>query len=459
MNTSIIENLKDIVGSCNLKYGKGSIENYLTDETAESVRPQPNTDVVVVKPATAKEVSQILKLANETKIPVIPRGGGTGLVGGVIPLESSIILLFERMNRIEIDRENLFAVAEAGVTFEQLLRSTDEAGLSFPPHPGDESAQLGALAVMNAGGARALRYGVMRNHVKGMEIVLPSGDTLSLGGKLLKNNVGYDLMQLIMGSEGTLAIVTKVVLRLYPKLASTATLIVPFDDRRQAISTVPRILQNGRLPLAIEYVEKELMEKTAKHIGTVWPGKEGKFFLIIIEAESNDDQVIDESMRVSEICKANGAQEPLFAQPREDQEKILKIRSNVYCALKSETADILDVTVPPADIGRLIERVDEIGKKYDAYLPAYGHAGDGNLHVHILKKDAEHIDEIRTEIYTAAVSLKGVITGEHGIGKVRIDSFYAYSDSREIELMRRIKSVFDPNDILNPGTKLRTSSL
>jgi glycolate oxidase len=375
-------------------------------------------------------------------------------VGGAIPTENGIILSLERMDRIEVDKENLMVIAEAGVTLDRLMRAADDAGLFFPPHPGDESAQVGGLVATNAGGARAVKYGVMRNYVRGLEVVLPTGEVLMLGGKLQKNNVGYDLMQLIIGSEGTLAVITKVILRLHPKFGATATLIIPFNNRQNAINSVPKILQNGIIPLAIEYVERDLMERTAKHLGEAWSVKEGNCYLLIIEAESTREQVLSESLRIAEICKENGSLEPLFVEPRDEQERILRIRSNIYSALKPETADILDVTVPPANIGKLIEAVDKIAKKYGTYLPTFGHAADGNLHVHIMKKDLEIIEKLRNEIYKACLELGGVMTGEHGVGKIRTRNLHLYLSEKELELMRKIKKIFDPNNILNPGTKI-----
>lgn len=451
---SILEN---IVGKSNVVTSKDMMKNYLVDETAEPIRPKPAEGLILVKPANTHEISKILKIANNYKIPVFPRGGGTGLVGGAIPTESGIILSMERLNKIDVDAENLMVIAEAGVTLERLLSVVNDAGLFFPLHPGDETAQIGGLVATNAGGARAVKYGVMRNYVKGMEVVLPTGDVLMLGGKLLKNNVGYDLMQLIIGSEGTLAVITKVILRLHPKFGATATLIVPFNSRCDAINSVSKILQDGRMPLAIEYVERDLMEKTAKHIGEAWPVKEGSCYLLIIQAESNRDHVLSESLRIGEICKENGSLEILFAEPRDEQERILRIRSNIYSVLKPETADILDVTVPPANLGKLMDAVNEIAKKYSAYLPVYGHAADGNLHVHIMKEEGEsleYMEKLKSEIYKVGLELGGVITGEHGIGKIRTKSLCLYLNEKELALMKSIKKMFDPNNIMNPGTKI-----
>jgi glycolate oxidase len=296
----------------------------------------------------------------------------------------------------------------------------------------------------------------MRNYVKGIEVVLPTGEILELGGKLLKNNVGYDLMQLIIGSEGTLGVITKAILRLHPRYGATGILMVPFETSHDAIKSVPRILQDGRMPLAIEYVEKNLMEETAKRTGEVWPIKEGTCYLLIIEADSTSEQVLSESMRIAEICKENGSLEPLFSEPKDEQDRILRIRSNIFSAIKTETADILDTTVPPATIVKFIDKVDEISKKRNIHMPVYGHAGDGYLHVHIIKKEGQdllQIENVKEEIYEAAHDLGGVITGEHGIGKIRTKNLRHYVNEKELEIMIEIKKIFDPNHILNPGTK------
>jgi len=444
--------LKRIVGDRFVLTDREKLENYILDETPIHIRPRPASNLILVKPSNTQEVSEILKIANKYRIPVYPRGGGSGLAGGAIPTRNGIILSLERMNRIEIDRENLMAVAEAGVTLEKLIKTAEEAELFFPLHPGDESAQIGGLISTNAGGTRAVKFGIMRNYVKGLEVVLPTGEVLRLGGRLQKNNAGYDLMHLIIGSEGTLAIITKAIIKLYSKFEATATLVIPFENRQDAINSVPKILQGGVMPLAIEYVERELMEKTAKHLGEIWQVKEGRCYLLVIVAEQSREEMLNQSLKIAEICKNYGAMEPLFAEPKEDQDRILRIRSNIYLTLKSEMIDTLDVTVPPASIGKLIEEVDRIAGKYDTRLPAYGHAGDGNLHIHIMDegRDEEYYEKLRSEIYDTAVKLGGTITGEHGIGKVRVRSLMKYMDEKQLEIMRKIKEIFDPNNILNP---------
>lgn len=450
---SVVKDLEGIVGKDWVVTKREQMESYLVDETAVPVRPQPAADIVLVKPAGAGEVSGILKLANDRKIPVFPRGGGTGLVGGAIPTRDGIVLSTERMDKIEIDRENMMAVVGAGATLEKLLKAVDDADMLFPPHPGDEGAQVGGMVACNAGGSRAVKYGVIREYVKGIEVVLPTGEIVNMGGKLLKNNTGYSLMHLMIGSEGTLGIITKVILRLYPKFGATATLVVPYDSRHDAINTVPKILQKGIIPLALEYVEKDLIKKSAEHLGKKWPSGEGNAFLMIIVTGADLDEVYSKSEKISATCQENGSSEPLIAESREEQDRILDMRSNIYTALKPDMVDILDVTVPPANMGKLMDAIDGIAEKYSAYIPMYGHAGDGNLHAHLMKEEGkgpEHFRKLKDEIYRAAIDLGGIITGEHGVGKIRIGDLAICLSEKEIQLMKEIKKVFNPNNILNP---------
>jgi len=455
--TSLIENLTKIVGERWVIQDENLMKDYILDETPDVVRPKPSGNLILVKPACTDEVSKIIKIANKFRIAIYPVGGRTGLVGGAIPTKPGIIISMERFKHIEIDKENLMAVVGAGVTLGEVIKAADEADLSFPLHPGDEGAYVGGLVATNAGGARAVKYGIMRNYVKGMEVVLPTGEVLRLGGKLLKNNTGYSLMHLIIGSEGTLGVITEVTLKLYPKTRYAITLIAPFNTRREALSAVPRILQSGITPLAIEYVELEEIIKSAEHLNEKWPVEKGLFQLMIILTEVNEDSLYAQAEEIEAICKSMGSGELLVAERREEQELILRIRSNLYTALKPEVCDILDVVVPPSKLADLIDVIEELGHKYNTKLPVYGHAGDGNLHVHIMKIDRKppaYFEKAKREIYEATIKLGGVISGEHGIGMTRIKDLGMVRCEKEIEIMREIKRIFDPNNILNPGKVL-----
>jgi glycolate oxidase len=457
MERSVVDCLRSVVENAHVVTDRAQMQNYLMDETAAPVRPKPANDLVLVRPASAQQVSAILQIANKHGVAVFPRGGGTGLVGGAVPTQNGIILSLERLNEIEIDSENMMAVAEAGATLEKLTKTANEVGLFFPAHPGDENAQIGGLVATNAGGSRAVRYGVMRNQVKALEIVTPAGDILSLGGRLHKNNVGYDLVQLIVGSEGTLAVVTKVTLQLYPKFGATATIISPFTNRNDAMTTVQKILKHAGTPLAMEYVDRDLLEMAAKHLGEKWPVTIGEQYLIIIGAEASRDQLLPQSVRIREICQQNGGLEPFYVESQRDQDKILRIRSNIYLALKNETVDILDIAVPVSQLVNVVDRVEEIAKRDRLFLPVFGHAADGNLHIHIMKREgdtADYVEALRNEIYRVALDAGGVITGEHGIGKIRTAKLQSSLTKEEIALMTAIKRIFDPNKVLNPGTKI-----
>lgn len=448
----VIDRLVDIVGRDAVIDKRELMESYLFDETCLPVRPQAASNCILVRPNNSEQISEILKLANEKRIPVYPRGGGTGLVGGAVPTRDGIIVSLERLDAIEVDKENLMATVGAGATLGKLLKAADEAGLSFPPHPGDEGAQIGGLVVCNAGGARAVKHGIMRNFVKGVEVVLPTGEIVNFGGKLLKDNMGYSLLHLIIGSEGTLGIVTKAVIKLTPKAPYSLTLLLPFNTRHDALNTVPKILYAGITPLALEYVENEVMRISAEHLGEKWNVEGNVFLLAILSGE--ESAVYSEAEKISQICTEGGGLEPSIAERRDEQEAILKIRSNIFTALKKDYMDIFDTTVPPSAIGRLADEIDRIAEKYNAYIPVYGHAADGNVHSHVMKKDGEKYDAIKNEIYEAAIKLGGVITGEHGIGKIRVKELSRLVHPKSLEIMKGIKRLFDPNNILNPSTVL-----
>lgn len=450
--------LEKIVGTDYVITKRDRMMGYLFDETPLAVRPKAAGNIVVVKPGSAREISEILKLANATKTPVFVRGGGTGLCGGAIPTSDGIVLSMERMNKIlEVDKDNLMAVGEGGATLGDLIKAAEGANLFFPPHPGDEGAQLGGLVACNAGGVRAVKYGVIRNYVKGLEVVLPTGEVVNLGGKLLKNNQGLDLLHLMINSSGILGVITKVIFRLYPKAAGIGTLVISYENRHDAINTVPPLLQSGVIPLAVEYVETEVVETSANHLGMTWPGRKGQAHLIITLTGSSDDDVLQQAEQVSSIAEQHNAVDTLMAERKEEQDRILKMRSEIYSAMKDKSAELLDVTVPPASIGVMMDMVDAIARKYNTHIPMYGHVGDGNYHAHLLNElnDRGLVHQVKREIYAEAIKMGGVITGEHGIGRTRVPDLDLIPDGKPWELMRAIKTAFDPNNILNPGVILK----
>ncbi|GAI32162.1 unnamed protein product, partial [marine sediment metagenome] len=295
-----VEKLQDIVGQDWVITKREQMESYLVDETALAVRPKPADNVVVVKPANSKEISEILKLANREKTPVFIRGGGTGLCGGAMPTVDGIVLSMERLDKVEeVDKDNLMIVVEGGVTLEAMLKAVEDAGLFFPPHPGDEGAYIGGLVACNAGGARAVKYGVIRNYVKGLEVVLPTGEIMNVGGKLIKNNQGLDLLHLLIHSEGILGVITKVIFRLYPRSASSGTMVISYDTRHDAMDSVPKILRSGVIPLAVEYVDRDVIEMSAEYLGMKWPATKGSAHVIVIVTGANEDEVYLQAEQVS----------------------------------------------------------------------------------------------------------------------------------------------------------------
>ncbi len=463
MRGEIVTELENIVGTDWVVTKREAMQDYLVDKTVPIICPKPAEDVVLVKPGSAEEISDVMKFANRWKIPVFPRGGGTGLVGGAVPTENGIVLSLERLNQIEeIDEENLMVVAQAGVTFAEINKRAEPHGLFFPPHPGDEAAQVGGIISTNAGGVGTVKWGVIRDYVKGVEVVLPTGEILKLGGKLLKDVTGYSLLHLLIGSGGTLGIVTKGIFRLYPLHKASASLIVSYESPHDAIHTVPKILQQGLRPLAIEFFFREVIEKSAEHLGLEWPAKKGEADLYIIVTGTDEEEVYSMAERIDEICRENKAIDTLIAESRKEQEDLLNIRSQIYEPYVKFTIDFLDVGVPPGNIAKLIDKIDDIGKKYNCKIPLFGHAGDGNMHAAILTQEAggpnkEKMEKMKREIYDAAHELGGVVTAEHGIGKVRIKELKRYTSEKEIETMSGIKKIFDPNNILNPGAMVPKS--
>jgi glycolate oxidase len=423
------------------------------------MRPKADENSIVVKPKNTEEISKVMKYANETKIPVVVRGGGTGLCGACIPIKESIIISTERLNKIiEIDEDNMVAVLEAGVTLFELIEELDKyEGVGFPVHPGDEGAQMGGMAATNAGGARAVKHGVMRKHIQGMEVVLPNGEIMELGGKLIKNNAGYNLMHLIIGSEGTLAIITKIILKIYPKDKYSATIIAPFEHFNDASKSVLEILKSGLTPLAVEYQDKHLFVETAKMLGTEWQAKQGNADLMIIISEKTEDLLYATCKQINDICEKNNSYETLFAGKKSEQDELLLIRSQHYEYIKDIIGHSFDIAVPIASIPAYLNELKELAKEYNTFTNITAHIADGNVHSDIVLVDGKmppYAEELKDKIFKACFKYNGTITGEHGIGKLRVDDLKLQKSETELNLMKSIKKVFDPNNILNPGTVL-----
>ena len=450
----IIESLRTIVGSENVLSEKIG-EEYGHDE---AVSLKPCLPEVVVKPKSAEEIANILGLANEKKIPVTPRGAGTGLSGGCVPLCSGILLSLERMNKIlEVDEENCVAVVEPGVVLADFYKAVEAYGLYYPIYPGEISATIGGNVATNAGGMRAVKYGVTRHFVLGLEAVLPTGEIIKTGGKYVKVSTGYDLTQLICGSEGTLAVVTKVILKLLPRPKAKATLLVPFKDINEAIRTVPIILRSGSIPVTVEFLEKfgligmEAYTKMKVPISKNARNK-AKAFLIIVLEEKSSEEAFKVAEFISDICMEHGAIDVFIPSTEKAGRELLELREKAfYAARDAGASDLIDVVVPRGEIPKFLERIREISAKYGTMMGGAGHAGDGNLHFAIMVKDKKKATAILKEVYSVGKDLGGAISAEHGIGSEKRKYLLEMEDEAKIELMRRIKEAFDPNKIMNPG--------
>ncbi len=464
INHKVADELRNIVGEINCIQQEEKMEDYSHDEF--SLRDIAHMPDAVVKPETSEEISKILELANREKIPVTPRGGATGLCGGCVPFFGGIVLSLERMDRIlEVDTANQMAVVESGVRLVDFYHAVEEADLFFPSHPGEESAMIGGVLANNAGGARAVKHGVFRNYIRGLNVVLPSGKIITIGGKIMKNSTGYNLLNLLIGSEGTLGVITRATIQLMPSPRVIRSLIIPYDELEKAIETVPSLISQKILPLAVEFVPREVIQITEEFLNKKWPSSIGNTYLLIILDASGKEEIDRLSQDVAEVCLASGALDVFVADSEQKQQQVLEIRSKIYEAIKAHTLEILDIVVPRAEIALHVKKIQEVSKKYDIWLPTFGHAADGNVHTHIMKakfvngtiipvsedEAKKKLDLIRRDLYQDCKERKGMISGEHGIGLVKKPYLSLVLDPEEIVLMKGIKSLFDPNNILNPG--------
>lgn len=464
VDEEVLENLKGIVGSENVTKDPEKLHDYSHDEfSLFDIAHEPE---VVVKPGNTQQVSEILSLANKEKIPVTPRGGATGLCGGCVPSEGGILLSLEGMNRIvQIDKADQMAVVEAGVRLMDFFEAVEEAGLFFPPHPGDETAMIGGAIAANAGGARAVKYGVVRDYVRGLEVVLPTGSVIHLGGKFIKSSTGYNLLHLMIGSEGTLGIITQAIIQLMPSPSLTRSLILPYSHLEEAIETAPTLISRKIFPLAVEFIPQDVIKITEQYLKKKWPSTQGNTYLLIILDAANEEEMDRLSERVAEVCMEKGALDAFVADSPKKQKQVLDIRSQIYEAIKSHTLEILDIVVPRAEIARHVKKVQEVSEKYRMWLPTFGHAADGNVHTHIMNARCEEgtliplpekdwkpkMDKVRKELYQDCKKRKGMISGEHGIGIVKKPYLSYVVEKETIALMKGIKALFDPQNILNPG--------
>ncbi|MFN6092860.1 MAG: FAD-binding oxidoreductase, partial [Bacteroidota bacterium] len=416
---------------------------------------------VVVKPTTVNQIAEIMRIANAEQIPVTPRGAGTGLSGGALPVHGGILLSMEKFNKIlEIDERNLQATVEPGV-INQVFRDAVEAkGLFYPPDPASRgSCFLGGNLAENAGGPRAVKYGTTKDYILNCEVVLPNGEVIWTGANVLKNSTGYNLTQLLIGSEGTLGIVTKIVFRLIPLPTQNLLMLVPFYSPEKACEAVSAVFRAGFIPSAMEFMERDAIDYVMPFVDVKIPVKDEHKAHLLIEVDGNDvDVLFKECEQITELMYQFECDEVLFADTAAQKNELWKMRRAAGEAVKSHSVyKEEDTVVPRAELPKLLAGVKAIGNKYGFRSVCYGHAGDGNLHVNILKDEMSDEDwhnkiphGIR-EIFKLCVELKGTISGEHGIGYVQKGYMDIAFNSTQIEIQKGIKRLFDPNNILNPG--------
>lgn len=409
---------------------------------------------------SAEEVSRILAYANAKGIPVVVRGSGTGLAGAAVAIHGGIMLCTEGMNRIlELDEDNLTLTVEPGVLLMDIAAYVEPKGFFYPPDPGEKSATIGGNIATNAGGMRAVKYGVTRDYVRALQIILPNGEITRFGGKVVKNSSGYSLTDLIIGSEGTLAVVTEAVLKLLPLPRRSLSLLVPFPDILAAIGTVTDIMKLPNIPTAVEFMENEVLLDAERFLGKTFPDKQSGAYLLLTYDGQSRDEVEACCKPLAEVCFAHGGLDLLLVDTDERKDAVWSARSAFLEAIKASTTEMdeCDVVVPKSAVAGFVAFTYTLKEKHGVRIKSFGHAGDGNLHIYVLRDDLGEAtwnsrrDAVFRDLYSKAADLGGKVSGEHGIGLAKMPYFLENENAVVVELMRGIKKAFDPNGILNPG--------
>lgn len=431
-------------------------EDYSHDELG-SEKHMPD---IVVKAMHRDEIVTIMKYANENNIPVTVRGSGTGLVGAAVPIFGGILLDLSGMNKIlELDEDNLTLTVEPGVLLMEIAKFVEEHDFFYPPDPGEKTATIGGNVSTNAGGMRAVKYGVTRDYVRGLEVVTPKGEILNLGGKVVKNSSGYSIKDLIIGSEGTLGIITKATLKLLPLPKKAISLLVPFKELETAIETVPKIIKSKAVPTAIEFMQGEVILAAEEYLGKKFPDHSSDAYLLLTFDGNSKEEIEKNYEKVADICLKEGAIDVFISDTEERQEAIWSARGAFLEAIKSSTTEMdeVDVVVPRNKVAGFVKFTHKLQKEYEIRIKSFGHAGDGNLHIYILKDDLSEeewqtkLNNVMKRMYDEAKELSGQVSGEHGIGYAKREYLSDSLSDENIEIMRGIKAVFDPKNILNPG--------
>ena len=457
INKSNIDFFKRLIGAGNVFCDKETIDDFSHDET-EDLKFPPS---IVLKANKTSDITSIVKYCNKKNIPITPCGARTGLSGGSLPIMGGVALSTERFNKIiSIDERNMQATVEPGVINQVFRNAVEEKGLFYPPDPASKgSSFLGGNLAENAGGPKALKYGVTKDYVLNLEVVLPTGEVIWTGANVLKNSTGYDLTSLMIGSEGTLGIITKIVFKLIPLPTKDITLLVPFYCAEKACEAVSAIFINGITPSALEFIERDAIVWTIKYTDVKMTVEDNVQAHLLIEVDGNDmNQLYAQCEKISNVLSKFECGEILLADTKEQKDRLWQMRRKVSEAVKSNSVyKEEDTVVPRAELPKLLQGVKKIGKKYGFKSICYGHAGDGNLHVNIIKGNmSDHkwntkLNEGIREIFTLTKNLGGTISGEHGIGLVQKPYLDIVFSKKEIQIQKQIKNLFDPKNILNPG--------
>ena len=450
----IVSALRDIVGPEHLRVDRASLDAYAADALGTGHPPD-----VVVLPANTRDIAAIARICNAERVPLVVRGAGTGFTGGAVPTRSGVLLSMERLNRIlEIDELNLLAVVEPNVINADLQRAVEKVGLFYPPDPASlGQSSIGGNVAECAGGPRAFKYGTTKRYILAMEAVLPTGEIVNTGSKAVKNVVGYDLTQLLVGSEGTLAIITKITVRLMPKPLANATVLATFESIRGAVDAVSELIRRRVVPAAVELIDSDSLEAVHDNVSAdlVPPGTAAA---LIVEVDGTPNGVAEDLDRAIDACRSAGAKGITRAATDAERETIWSVRRQVSAALKATGLVKInhDVVVPRGRVPELFDVIDEMKRTYGLRVAAFGHAGDGNIHVNLLLKPGDPDEQARAKdaehfLFTRVIALEGSISGEHGIGFAKAPYLRLELSDDVIALMKRVKAAFDPNGILNPG--------
>lgn len=457
-----VDALRCIVGDANIESGDDINPDVLHDESLHPPAPQA---CCVVRPGTHDEVCALARACNAAGIPMVARGSGTGLSGAAVPQHGAVLISFERLRRIiDIDTSNHVAVVEAGVTLEELDAALSASDLYYPVHPGERSGSLGGNVATNAGGMRAVRDGVTRHHVLGLKVVLADGTSLVLGGKYVKSSAGYDLVQLLIGSEGTLALVTEVTVKLSPRRSQRCTLLAPFATLEEITTSIPHLVATGVDPAILEYIDALTMAGITSAAGldlAIPPevAEAALAYLVIVLESTNASRLEEDASEVAAHVARLGAIDVYELRSSVGAGLIAARERAFYVAKANGASDIIDVVVPRAAVASYLGEVSAIAARRQTFITGCGHVGDGNVHLSVFEPDDDARTALLNELFEAGLAHGGAISGEHGIGAAKRDAYLALTDPARLALEQRIKRAFDPNTVLNPELFPRGSLL